>query len=482
MTFNSLIFWAFFAVVLLPYFTVLRRSARWQNLWLLLASYVFYGWTDWRMVPLLIAVTVLFYFLGIKIQQSNESSPRQASRLTTIGVLIGVGVLFYFKYLGFCVKQFSELLVSMGLQAHRSTLSIIMPVGISFFTFKLMSYVIEVHRGNIAPSRDFTAFATFVAFFPTILSGPIDRPGLFLPQLSSPRQCIPTRVADGLKRVLWGLFIKMCIADRWAPYTDAVLGDPSAHNTTSLLLASAIYLIQMYADFCGYSEMAIGVAQVMRLRVAENFRRPFMAQNVAEYWRWWHISLTTWITDYVFMPLNLALRNWATWGLILATIFNMVVIGAWHGANWTYVCFGLYHGILVAIVAVTDRRRKRFERQHGLKNNELYKWSNRLVTFVLVAFGAVLFRSESVTAFGHVIGAMGNGFAMPYNFGLYDTAKGVLCIALLMFREWKDEYAKPIHLMHNANVVVETASVAALIVLTMLMANFGSTSFIYFQF
>ena len=306
---NSIIFWFFFLIVLIPYFSILKISSRWQNLWILAASYFFYGYADWRMVGLLFFSTLVFYCLPMMKNKKLSM---------IIGVFVGVGMLVYFKYMNFFVEQFASLFNSLGIHTNYSSFNIIMPIGISFFTFRLMSYVIEIQRENIEPEKDFVSFATYVAFFPTIMSGPIDRPNTFLPQLEKPRSFVVDDCAEGCKRVLWGLFLKFCIADQLSPYTDSVLNNYYHHNATSIVLACVLYSFQLYADFCGYSEMAIGTARMMGIKVTENFLRPFFAQNIAEFWRRWHISLTTWITDYVFMPLNIAFRNIGKTGIYLA--------------------------------------------------------------------------------------------------------------------------------------------------------------------
>lgn len=285
MAINSIIFWFAFIAVLLPYFTVLRHSAKAQNVWLLAASYAIYGYADWRMLPLLLAVTVFYYFLAPAIARNRQTNARRATTLSTVGIVVGVGVLWWFKYLNFCIEQFTELFNSAGIGASTSTMKIIMPVGISFFTFKLISYTIEVRRGNIQPERNFINFGTYVAFFPTIMSGPIDRPKPFLDQLRHNHLANSTDLSEGAKRVLWGFFLKMCIANRICIYTDSVFNHCFFHNGTTLIVASVLYLIQMYTDFSGYSHMAVGVSRMMGIRVMENFQQPFFAQNVADFWR-----------------------------------------------------------------------------------------------------------------------------------------------------------------------------------------------------
>src|SRR5690554_5687216 len=343
MVINSLSFLFFFTVLFLVYYFPLKNKKVSQNWCLLISSYIFYGITDLRMLPIIFGATIVFYVLGIII---NKSSQKSASLFTVIGVLVGVGMLVYFKYLNFFINSFETLITSLGLSATITALNILFPLGVCFFTFRLISYLIEINRGKIEPTRDFVAFAAYIAFFPTLLAGPIDRPNDFLPQLKSARVFDYNMAMDGTRQILWGIFKKMVIADNMALFIGSVWGNLGDQNATTLLIAALAYPIQLYADFSGYSDMAIGVGKILGIRVAINFRYPFFARNVAKYWRSWHMSLTSWITDYVFMPLNVKFRKLGDLGLISAVIINMIIIGIWHGANWTFAVFGLYHGLL----------------------------------------------------------------------------------------------------------------------------------------
>ena len=485
MLINSLTFWIFMALIAVPMYTALMHNrARYQNVWLLLASYVFYGYADWRTLPLLAVTTVVYYALGIGIDRANKAgAARRASWLTAAGVVLGVGVLFYFKYLGFCVRQFAELFSQFGLDTSGATFAIVVPVGISFFTFKLISYVIEVNRETLAATRRLDEFALYVAFFPTIMSGPIDRPGQFLPQLKQPRRADATAIADGAKRVLWGWFAKVCIADRLMPYTDAVINNPEHHNGASITLAAVLYLIQMYADFAGYSDMAIGTAQMLGLRVAENFKRPFFARNIAEYWQRWHITLTTWLTDYVFMPLNIKFRSLGMTGLYLATMINLLLIGMWHGPNWTYALFGIYHGVLLCVTTALDRPRKKWEKRHGLRQAQWYAWLRRLLTFVLCCWGALLFRSNSIGDFALMTGKMISEWGPLYTQGTTPIfSLGLLSILILAGKEYNDEMNKGVHLLHNRSRVIRLATVTLLVAFIVFTGVLEGATFIYFQF
>lgn len=444
MVINSFNFLFFFGVLFLIYYLPLKNKAGAQNWCLLIASCIFYGITDLKMLPILLAATIVFYILGILIRRSNS---KKASLFTALGVIAGVGMLVYFKYLNFFIDSFENLITSLGFNANITTLNILFPLGISFFTFRLISYLIEVNRGKIEPTKDFIAFAAYIAFFPTLLAGPIDRPNDFLPQLKSARVFDYNMAMDGTRQILWGIFKKMVIADNMALFIGSVWGNLGDQNATTLLIAALAYPIQLYTDFSGYSDMAIGVGKILGIRVAINFRYPFFARNVAEYWRSWHMSLTSWITDYVFMPLNVRFRNLGNLGLISAVIINMIIIGIWHGANWTFAVFGLYHGLLFIPLILSGS----FGKRKKLKANNcglpfMNDFVKMLSTYLLVAFGLIIFNSQSL------------GQAVVFIKGLLNfsnltslTAEGIRILALSLFfatimiiAEWKQrdkEYA-----------------------------------------
>lgn len=444
MVINSFNFLFFFVVLFLIYYFPLKNKAGAQNWCLLIASYIFYGITDLKMLPILLTATIVFYILGILIRRSNS---KKASFFTALGVIAGVGMLVYFKYLNFFIDSFETLFISLGLNVNITTLNIVFPLGISFFTFRLISYLIEINRGKIEPTKDFIAFATYIAFFPTLLAGPIDRPNDFLPQLKSARVFDYNIAMDGTRQILWGIFKKMVIADNMALFIGSVWGNLADQNATTLLITVLAYPIQLYADFSGYSDMAIGVGKILGIRVAINFHYPFFARNVAEYWRSWHMSLTSWITDYVFMPLNVKFRKLGDLGLISAVIINMIIIGIWHGANWTFAVFGLYHGLLFVPLILSGsfgKRKKLKANNYGLPSmNDFVKM---LSTYLLVAFGLIIFNSQSL------------GQAVLFIKGLFNfsnltslTAEGVRVLAqslffaaIMLLFEWKQrdkEYA-----------------------------------------
>ena len=487
MLINSLSFLAFFAIVVVVYFapTVRSKPAR-QNLWLLLVSYVFYSLADWRMVPLLLGATAVFYALGIAVKQMmNGERWKAASRLTTLAAALGVALLLIFKYLNFFGQSFATLFNAIGLQMSWTTLNILVPVGVSFFTFKLISYVVEVHRERIEPTRDFVQFATYIAFFPTIMSGPIDRPGKFLPQLMRSHTFDEPLALDGCRQVLWGIFTKMCIADNLALLTSSAWEMPTDFPASRLLVAALLFPLQMYTDFAGYSDMAIGVAKVLGFRVERNFNHPYLARNVAEYWRRWHMSLTSWITDYVFMPLNIAMRDRGRIGTIIAVMINLIVIGLWHGANWTYALFGLYHGLLFIPLVFSGsfgRSRKLKPAAHGLpKGSDFLKM---LGTYCLVAIGLLIFQAPSLSHFWAYLRALFRPSLLSIpSMGLpWFTYVGLI---LLIACEWLcRDREHPLQFVHGpaASSRAVRWGIYYVLILCIFFFQGQSQQFIYFQF
>ena len=482
MVVNSLNFLVFFIAVFSVYYFVLQGKSKAQNVWLLLASYLFYGFAEWKMVPLLLTATVVFYVLGIAIGKYKNNSEKTATALATAGVVLGIGLLLYFKYLNFFIASFISFFTALGLHTNWSTFSILMPLGISFFTFKLISYVIEVNRGHMEPCSNFVDFATYISFFPTILAGPIDRPKFFLSQLSAGRVLNFDLASEGIKRLFWGMFMKMCVADRLSIYVDAVFSNAVHHNGTSLSFATLLYPVQMYADFAGYSEMAIGIGCLLGIRITENFKRPFFSHNIAEYWRKWHISLTGWLTDYVFMPLNIRFRNMEKWGSILAIIVTFVLIGLWHGAAWTFALFGLYHGLLYIPLMLSGAFFKKSKKAKcGLP--PLTSVLKMLRTYLLVALGLILFRSANLNEAGMITYKIATDWGSLF-LDYKSLINGLLCLLILLVKDFNDEYRPGRQLFSAAplNRYSYEITVSAYIILILFFGVFDGNQFIYFKF
>lgn len=501
---NSIIFWIFFAVFLLPYFTLMRGSSKIQNLWLLAASYVFYGYADWRMVVLLLIATLTFYLLGLAINrvssfrfQDSGKALLSPKTLVVLGVVLGAGMLLYFKYLNFFIEQFAALFGLFGLKTNYSSFNIIVPIGISFFTFKLIAYIVEVYKGNMEPCKDFVTFASYIAFFPTIMSGPIDAPKLLIPQMGKARSWNNNQVVEGMIRVLWGMFMKMCIADKVSPYTDAVFNNYYHHSGLTIAVAAVMYTFQIYTDFSGYSEMAIGTSQIMGFRVTENFMRPYFSQNVGDFWRRWHASLMNWFRDYIYFPLGGSRCSKAR--MYWNTMVVFMVSGLWHGANWTFIFWGAYHGLLVCFYKLIkplvssfrfqdssstesdspqrESHQKKLE-TWNLKFESVRKYANILLVFALVTIGWMVFRCDSI---GHFFGMLG-ALTAPGHFFASWALTAVLPIGILMLKELKDEEGWNLHLLHSKNWVVKAVSVALLIIFIVYMGELEGAKFIYFQF
>lgn len=488
MVVNSYSFLLFFVVVFIVYYLpVCKKTPLFQNTWLLLVSYFFYGYADWRMIPLLLGTTMVFWLIGLWLShQMEKGNTKAASRITTFSVILGIGILLYFKYLNFFIDSLAELLQAIGLQVSWTTLNIILPIGVSFFTFKLISYIIEIHREHIQPSRDLTEFAAYIAFFPTILSGPIDRPDKFLPQMKQVHTLDYSLAADGCRQILWGMFTKMIIADNLAIITNQAWAGYDHLPSTMLLIAALLYPIHLYADFDGYSNMAIGVGKILGYRVNRNFNHPFLARNMAEFWRRWHMSLTGWITDYVFMPLNIAFRNIGNTGIILAAMINLTLIGLWHGANWTFGVFGFYHGLLfipLIISGAFGKNKKLKENSHGLPF--LKDFGKMCLTFCLWALSLVFFRADNISqAFGFMYSMLTNGLAGASIIDTYGKLY-ILFGLMLLAIEWiqrKQEHALQLQNFHFLSQRSVRYALYLFIILLIITFTGKSQAFIYFQF
>ena len=436
MIFNSIEFLIFFLIVFSLYYFALKEKTKAQNILLLISSYVFYAWINWKILPLLAITTVIFYYLGFAVFEAKTD--KRKSLFTALGIIIGIGALLYFKYFNFFISSFKSMLEMFGMQTNLHTFNIIVPVGISFYTFRLLSYVIDIQRGKFEPTHSIVDFAVYIAFFPCILSGPIDRPATLIPQLQKKRIFNYPLAVDGMRQILWGLFKKIVVADNCSVYVNMFSENYHNQNSSTLLLAAIFYSFQIYADFSGYSDMAIGIAKLLGFRITKNFNYPLFAQNIAEFWRRWHISLTSWLTDYVFMPLNVKWRDWGKSGIILAIIINFIICGLWHGANWTYILWGFYHGLLFIPLILSDAMFKKTK-------ITTYRWGfpkpkvlfNILLTFTLVTFGLIFFRAESIRqAFEYLNGIadIHSIFLMPAEKAL--ILKNMFVIACMLIIEW----------------------------------------------
>jgi len=394
MVFNSIHFVLFFATFFSLYWFVFRQNLKIQNLLLLTGNYIFLAWWDWRFLLILVISSIVNFLLGIYIAKTeNEKNQRF---LLILGLIQGLGGLLFFKYYNFFVYSLADAFSLLNINLNIHTLHLILPLGISFYTFRAISYLLDVESGRIKPTKDWIIFFSYLSFFPSLLSGPIDRARNFIPQLEKKRIFDYNHAADGLRQILWGLFKKVVIADNCDTLVNQIFENPQAFSSSTLLLGAFFYTIQLYADFSGYSDMAIGISRLIGFNLTKNFNFPFFAQNISDFWQRWHISLTTWMTEYVFTPLSFIFRDYGKTGTILAIIINFVLVGLWHGANWTFILYGLLHGCYFIPLILRGTLNKK---KHNTKDR-LFPTAKELInivmTFTLVMLTLVIFKSETI--------------------------------------------------------------------------------------
>ena len=393
MLFNSFTFLVFFIIVFIIYWFPLGNKTKLQNAFILLASYVFYAWWDWHFLGLIILSTLVDYFIGKQLVKFENSNTRKG--LLSISIVFNLGLLCYFKYANFFIENWIIAWESVGITSNVASLNIILPVGISFYTFQTMSYTIDIYRHKLKPSTSLVNFAAFVAFFPQLVAGPIERASHLLPQFSIKRIFDYKYATSGLYLIVWGLFKKLVIADTCATYVNTIFDNYENMNTLSLLLGAVYFAFQIYGDFSGYSDMAIGLSRVLGFDLKQNFNKPYFSGNIAEFWRRWHISLSTWFRDYLYIPLGgskvsniLKIRN-------VFAIF--LVSGFWHGANWTFIFWGLLNAFYFLPSMLLKTNRKYLDTASiQFNRNGLFLFFNIISTFLLVTLAWVFFRANTI--------------------------------------------------------------------------------------
>lgn len=487
MVFQSINFLLFFVVVFFLYWRLCRKHVKAQNWLLLLASYFFYGFASLKIVPILLLATIVFYYLGRHIESIYEQkeetlAEKIGGRWTALGVVLGVCFLLYFKYFNFFIGSFVNVLNAFGLHSNWHTIKIIMPLGISFFTFKLIAYLLDVNHGKMHAEKDFVQFATYISFFPTILSGPIDRPQ-FIKQLKQIRVFNYDVIADGCRQFLWGFFKKVVIADNCATYVDATWEHIANNSASTLVLAAVLYAIELYADFSGYSDMAIAVGKWLGLRITDNFKTPFYALNIADFWRRWHISLTGWMTDYVFMPLNLQMRKLGNYGMMIAIVLNFLIVGMWHGDNWIYAIYGLYHGLLfIPLIWTGAFFEKAKIRTYKHINLPIWKDFGRiLLTFILVVFGFLIFRADNFSLLIEYVRNMCDASICTLPAMRTGLKRTILFSVIMLIVEWINRNKNHTFEISEIPMWLRIPVYYTLIICILTFAG-NAQSFIYFQF
>ncbi len=395
MLFNSIDFAIFFFFVFLLYWFVTNRSLKLQNLLIVIASYVFYGWWDWRFLSLILFSTLIDYSIGRLLEK--EMVDRKRKLYLWISILVNLGFLGFFKYYNFFLDNFISAFSFFGSEISPNSLNIILPVGISFYTFQTLSYTIDVYREKLKPTRNFLAFAAFVSFFPQLVAGPIERATNLLPQFYRKRSFKYDKAVDGLRQILWGMFKKVVIADNCAEYANAIFNNSGDYNGSALVLGSLFFAFQIYGDFSGYSDIAIGTSRLFGFNLRRNFAFPYFSRDIAEFWRRWHISLSTWFRDYLYIPLggsrggtSMKIRN---------TFIIFVVSGFWHGANWTFIVWGALNAIYFLPLLLLKQNRQNLEIVAKDKVFPIFlEFGAMLLTFSLTLVAWIFFRAKSVGA------------------------------------------------------------------------------------
>lgn len=436
MIFSSVSFAVFFTSFFLLYWVAYQQSLKLQNILLLLGSYVFYAWGDWRFLPLLIGNSGLYYLLGIAVHRTQKEKIKLW--ILIAGLAVGLGGLIFFKYTTFLLQAATDIVSTLGINLNTRDSILLLPLGISFFTFRNLSYLIDIYKGKVEPTQDWVVFFSYVAFFPSLVAGPIDRSKTLIPQIENKRIFDYGLASDGMRQIAWGCFKKIVIADNSASFTNEIFGSYQELPASSLLLGAFFYTIQIYADFSGYSDMAIGFSRLLGFRISKNFDYPLFSQNIAEFWRKWHISLTSWLTDYLFTPLNIAFRDMGKLGMILAILINFTVIGIWHGANWTFVLFGFLNGCLFIPLILRGTINKRREIDKERMFPTVREAANIILTFSLVMFSLVIFRSASVGDALEYFQRMADPslFSMPELSRKSRAATTLLFVFLMIATEW----------------------------------------------
>ncbi len=473
MLFNSLEFAIFLPIAFLLYWFVFNRKVRWQNFFVVVASYIFYGWWDWRFLFLIAFTSFCSWGSGLLIHKYRETPTAKLCHV--LNIVLNLAILGVFKYYNFFVSSFSKLF-SLG-HADGLLLHIILPVGISFYTFQALSYSIDVYRQKLEPTRDIIQFFAFVSFFPQLVAGPIERATNLLPQFEKPRKFDYSQAVDGMRQILWGLFKKIAVADTCAVYVDQVFGNFQAQNGTTLIIAAILFAIQIYGDFSGYSDIAIGTAKLFGIRLMRNFRNPYFSRDIAEFWRRWHISLTTWFRDYVYIPLG---GSRVSKGKIIRNTFIIFLLsGFWHGANWTFIAWGAYHAILFLPLILMGKNRKYLnEVAEGKALPSLKETGQMLLTFMLATAGWIIFRSDSIAQAWQYFAQIPH-LGTPYTEGLLTIT---LLTAGMFVVEWVQRQREHGFDLQMLKSHILKFSIYYIIIFILFLVQKGAESFIYFQF
>lgn len=471
MLFNSITYFIFLATVFSCYWFVFKFSHKLQIILLLISSYIFYGWWDYRFLSLIFLSTLVDYLVGIELEK--EDKPRRRNILLSLSVIFNIGMLFTFKYYNFFIENFRSLSESLGLAVNYYSLRIILPVGISFYTFQTLSYTIDVWKKRIPATRDFLRFATFVSFFPQLVAGPIERASNLLPQFFEKKKFNADQAISGINLIIWGLFKKVVIADNCAVYVNSIFENYQEQNSLTLILGAFYFAFQIYGDFSGYSDIAIGTARLFGFDLMRNFDYPYFSRNISEFWRRWHISLSTWFRDYVYIPLG------GSRGSLPISIRNIFIVflisGLWHGANWTFLAWGGIHALLFIPIFLFGTNYKSEK-----KDPRITDMPKIAFTFLVTCIAWIFFRAKDVSqAFGYLERSLNEGdFSITYLAIERYNIEFLGLIGIFIIFEWF--HRKWEHPFKGVYGYLKLTFILALMIL--FGKFFDYKEFIYFQF
>lgn len=481
MIFNSIDFVIFLPIVFLLYWFVFNRTIRLQNAFVVLASYIFYGWWDWKFLILIAFTSFFSWGSGLLIGKYNGHKKKQRT-INILNIVVNILILCLFKYYNFFISSFADAFMdgdSSGL-----LLNIVLPVGISFYTFQALSYSIDVYRGRVVPTKDVFQFFAFVSFFPQLVAGPIERASNLLPQFAQKRVFDYAGAVEGCRQVLWGMFKKVVIADSCASIVDGIFENYDSLPASVLLLGAFLFSFQIYGDFSGYSDIAIGVAKLFGIKLMRNFNVPYFSRDIAEFWRWWHISLTTWFRDYVYIPLGGSRVSKAK--IIRNTFVIFLLSGFWHGANWTFIAWGAYHALLFLPLILTGNNRKYTDCiASGKLLPSVREFWQMGITFFFVLVGWIIFRADTVSdAYNYVINMFSFGNFLPMGGDVVGSQAyiALLFIFIMLVVEWlgrSKRYVFDIDCVRNKPIRILIYYVVFIVVI---MFCGKAQPFIYFQF
>lgn len=482
MLFNSLHFLLFFPIVIFLYFSIPHKF-RW--ILLLLSSYYFYmSWKPEYIILILIS-TIIDYVAALKIHNATSKTTKKIC--LSLSIATNIGLLFAFKYFNFISDSVREFLSLISIQMNPLTHKLLLPVGISFYTFQTLSYTIDVYRGKMQPQKHLGIFAVYVSFFPQLVAGPIERAKNLLPQFFEKKQFDYVRVTDGLKLMLWGFFKKIVIADRLALFVNLVYNNPTDYTGASLILATLFFAFQIYCDFSGYSDIAIGAAQVMGFSLMDNFKRPYFSRSINEFWRRWHISLSTWFKDYVYIPLGGNRVSKMRWVLNILIVF--LVSGLWHGAAWTFVVWGGLHGLFIVIETITKKPKDTLLQKTKIaKHKSIVRFIEICITFILVNIGWIFFRANKLSDAWYILTHLHTNINLnsillfASSVSKTEFAVAILAIVFMECVHLIQEHVRMRHFLSNKPIWVRWSIYILIIYAILGFGIFGQTEFIYFQF